>query len=454
MNEISTSSNSPESGRKIPMLKASDLRAILEYVPLYRNQTFVIAIDGSVIECDNFSDIITDIAVLRSLNINVVLVHGIGRQLKDAGLRTGTELSDVYGTNPVDDKTFALAHDVSAQVLQTVRDAFAAHDLNCVTTNAIRATEVGIISGIDFKNAGRTEKIDFHSINELLKLGMIPVFSPIATGRDGRIFRINSDLLAAELAAGLHATKLIYLTETSGLSVDGGKPVAIPVDKLQEMISSNRDKIDPRVFSKVNCAAKILDPAKTPRAHVLDGRRFACLLTELFDKVGCGTMIYCDEYQKIRPALPDDARTIWNISEVSSKEQNLVERTLEYIEKTIDRYFVYEVDGSIIGFVSLLDLGGGDAELASLHVQEFYRNNKVGSKLVDFVIMKAKKSGYKRLFTLSTKSAPFFKNVCHFDEVQSSTLPQKRLEKYVQSKRNSRVFLKNLQEGSEADNIQ
>ena len=63
-------------------IKASDLRGILEYVPLYQNQTFVISMDGSVIACDNFSDVITDIAVLRSLGINVVVVHGIGAQMR------------------------------------------------------------------------------------------------------------------------------------------------------------------------------------------------------------------------------------------------------------------------------------------------------------------------------------------------------------------------------------
>ncbi|MFR6033539.1 MAG: hypothetical protein ACLUKN_10400 [Bacilli bacterium] len=64
-------------------IKASDLRGILEYVPLYRNQTFVVAIDGSIIDCDT-GNVITDIAVLRSLNINVVVVYGIGKQLRDA----------------------------------------------------------------------------------------------------------------------------------------------------------------------------------------------------------------------------------------------------------------------------------------------------------------------------------------------------------------------------------
>jgi len=426
-------------------LKASDLRAILEYVPLYRNQTFVIAIDGSVVDCPNFANIITDIAVLRSLSINVVVVHGIGKQLKEAGKRAGFELSDVYGNRPVDDATFKLAHDTSAKVLQTIRDAFAAKDLNCASTNAIRATEVGIISGENFLNAGRIEKIDFSTLKNLLSLGMIPILSPIATARYGKIFRINSDLLAAETAAGLGASKLIYLTVTKGLSVDDGRAVAVPLEKLQDMLEKNMDKIDPRVLSKVRCAAKILDGAKTPRAHILDGREFACLLTELFDKVGCGTMIYADDYQKIRKAKIEDAVTIHHISYISSQEQNLLQRSLEDIEQNIDKYFVYEIDGSIIGFVSLLDLGDGNAELAGLHVQSFYQGNRVGTKLVEYICLKAAERGFKKLFALSTKSAPFFKDVCRFEEAQPAELPAKRLEKYEASKRNSKVYLKRLE---------
>ena len=151
-------------------IKASDLRGILEYVPLYRGQTFVIAIDGSVIACDNFANVITDIAVLRSLGINVVVVHGIGKQLKDAGAERGVELSDVYGNSPVDDRTLSLAREVSATALQHVVDAFATKNIRCVSTNAVRATEIGIISGEDYRHAGRIEKIDFKTLENLLSL--------------------------------------------------------------------------------------------------------------------------------------------------------------------------------------------------------------------------------------------------------------------------------------------
>ena len=425
-------------------IKASDLRGILEYVPLYRNQTFVVAIDGSIIDCDNFGNVITDIAVLRSLNINVVVVYGIGKQLRDAGNARGIQLTDIYGSNPVDDKTLALARETSANALQTIIDAFATKDIRCVATNAVRATEVGIISGVDYQNAGRIEKIDFDTLKNLLSLGMIPVLAPIAVNREGKIFRMNSDLLACETASGLGASKLIYLTETRGLMRAAEKAVAVPVNEVRELLDERINDIDPRVVSKVRCAVKALESTRTQRAHILDGREFACLLTELFDKVGCGTMIYADEYQKIRPADAEDATTIYNLSKISIRSQNLVYRSLEEVLNRIDTYFVYEMDGSIIAFVSLLEIGEGAAELASLHVQPFYQGHDVGTRMVEYVERQAKKRGYKKLFALSTKSAPFFSEVCGFDEVSPSALPRARIEKYEASGRHSKVFVKNF----------
>ncbi|MBQ6535135.1 MAG: amino-acid N-acetyltransferase, partial [Opitutales bacterium] len=332
-------------------IKVSDLRGILEYVQLYRGQTFVVAIDGGVIACENFPSVITDIAVLRSLGINVAVVCGIGQQLRDAGAERGIELSDVYGENPVDAKTLALAREVSAAALQSVVDAFSAKNIRCVSTNAVRATEVGIISGVDFQKAGRIEKIDFKTIENLLSLGMIPVFPPVAPDRGGEILRINSDLLAAEVAIGLKATKLVFLTQTRGLLSGAQKALAVPLDEVPEILRARGDGLDPRVASKVKQAVRALASERTQRAHILDGRDSAALLTELFEKVGCGTMIYSDEYQKIRPATPGDVSTIFNLSQNSARSQNLVYRSLAEIESKIGSYFVYEMDGSIIAFV-------------------------------------------------------------------------------------------------------
>ena len=422
-------------------IKASDLRGILEYVPLYQNQTFIISLDGSVIGCDNFSDIITDIAVLRSLGINVVVVHGIGSQIKAAGIERGIEISDAYGTNVVDDQTLNLAKEISATLSQTIIDAFATRNMNCVSTNAIRATEVGIVSGVDYQNAGRIEKVDFSVFENLLRLGMIPIISPMAVNAQGRLFRMNSDALAAEIATGLSASKLIYMTVTRGLMLGDERAVAFPLAEVKQILAERENLVDPRVLSKVKCAITALEAGRTPRAHILDGRDFACLLTELFDKVGCATMIYADEYQKIRPATNDDVAQIYNITSVSAKTQNLVYRSREEIEEKISTYYVYEMDASIIAVVSLQDLGDDCAELASLHVQPFYQGNGVGRRMVEFVKMKAKQYGFKKLFSLSTKSAPFFTSACGFTEVSPNELPNNRLQKYKASGRNSKVFL-------------
>lgn len=422
-------------------IKASDLRGILEYVPLYQNQTFVISMDGSVIACDNFSDVITDIAVLRSLGINVVVVHGIGAQMRRERDLHPDEISDTDGTKPVNDATLDRAKEISATLSQTIIDAFATRNMNCVLTNAIRATEVGIVSGVDYLNAGRIEKVDFAVLKNLLSLGMIPVITPMAVNSQGRLFRINSDSLAADIAIGLGASKLIYMTETRGLMLGDERAVAFPLAEVKQILRERGNLVDPRVLSKAKCSIKALEAGRTPRAHILDGRDFACLLTELFDKVGCATMIYADEYQKIRSATSDDVAQIFNITSVSAKTQNLIYRSREDIAEKIGSYFVYEMDASIIGVVSLLDIGDNCAELASLHVQPFYQGNGVGRKMVEYVKMKARERGYKRLYCLSTKSAPFFTGTCGFSEVSPDALPAPRYEKYKASGRNSKVFL-------------
>ena len=107
-------------------IKASDLRGILEYVPIYRGQTFVIALDGAIIAGANFANVVTDIAVLRSLGINVALVHGIGRQLVDGARERGIAISDVHGEKPVDDATISLSRKISGFVAQAIADAFSA----------------------------------------------------------------------------------------------------------------------------------------------------------------------------------------------------------------------------------------------------------------------------------------------------------------------------------------
>ncbi|MGB0743766.1 MAG: amino-acid N-acetyltransferase, partial [Opitutales bacterium] len=308
-------------------IKPTDLRGILKYVPMFREQIFVIAIDGSLVAHEMFRNVLLDIAVLRSLNIKIVLVHGIGQQLRELGETRGVEISDAYGEGATDEATLQLATEATASVnLQIVR-GLTRNKLRCAATNAVRSKEIGILKGKDQQLSGNVDKLDIKMIHQLLESDTIPVVAPIAFNRDGNSLRINSDLLAAELASNLDASKLIFLTTDEGLKLEGNLITNLPVAELEKLLNDPAsDSIPERLRSKSAYAIKAIR-AGSPRAHILDGRIFGVLLNEVFDKVGVGTMVYSNDYESIRPAIPADAYSIFNITRNAVQADALLARS-------------------------------------------------------------------------------------------------------------------------------
>ncbi len=426
-------------------LKPTDLRGILKYVPMFRDHIFVIAIDGSIVEHENFANTITDIAVLRSLNIKVVLVHGIGKQLRDAAARQGIKIGDAYGEGPTDAPAMSLAREASGIVAQTIIEALSHAGIKTAVTNFVRATELGIINGRDQLFTGKVDKIDAPGLKNLLAMDVVPLVTPILSNRDGKSLRVNSDLLAAEIAVALGASKLIYLTPFPGLVINGNVTVNIPLKALSKLLPQKRAGIiEERLRSKAVCAIRALENG-TSRAHILDGRTLGGLLIEIFDKVGLGTMIHANEYEQIRPARKKDAQVIHNITKLGVKNQMLVQRTRQYIEQHIDEYFVYEIDESVIGCACLRKYAGCRAmEVGSVYVQPFYQDRGVGKKLVEYAALKAGELGAKKLFALTTQSYGFFKSVCKFEDGTASDLPATRAAESRAAGRNSRILLKKI----------
>lgn len=424
-------------------LKPTDLRGILEYVPQFRDHVFVIALDGSIIDDENFANVVTDIAVLRSLNIDIVLVHGIGRQIKRLSEDSGIPISDAHGSGPTDEPTLEMAVAASSEVLETLTRALTQNGLRYAVTNAVRATEAGVIKGKDLGYTGKIDRLDEKLVRLLLAEGLVPVFSPLACDRDGQPYRLNSDQLASELAVRLHASKLIYLTPFPGLVVDGTPLMNIPLDELQALLSKHKKSLDERLLSKATFAAHTLE-AGTPRAHILDGRIFGGLLTEIFDKVGLGTMIHANDYQQIRPARKKDAASIFAITRNAAKSETLRTRTRASIEDAIGHFYVYEIDESIVGCFSLTPLDDKTVELGAVLVQPFYQGRGVGQKLVEFACLEARRMKAARLVALSTQAGNFFRDVAGFAEGTEADLPKARRDHYLASARHSRVFLKTL----------
>ena len=268
--------------------------------------------------------------------------------------------------------------------------------------------------------------------------------TPIAFSRDGQSLRINSDLLAGELASQLKASKLIYMTTQDGLQLKGQPLTNMPVGELEELLKKDGASIPESLRSKVQHAIRAIQ-AGTPRAHILDGRVFGALLNEIFDKVGIGTMVYSNEYQSIRLAVKADAYSIYNITQNGVRTQTLRDRSQEMIEAEIENFLVYEIDGSIVGCVNLQAYDDGAMiEIGSVYVQPFYQGKGVGQRMVKYAADEARKQGAKRVFAMTTQASSFFTRVCQFGEGALEDLPQARREEYIANGRNSKIFYRDL----------
>ena len=427
------------------VIKPTDLRGILKYVPRFQGQIFVVALDGSIVADDNFGNLLVDIAVLRSLGIKVVLVHGVGQQLTELSVLRGITITNHDGSGVTDAATLDLAIRAAARVSHLILEGLTQNSLKAAITNAVRALPVGIIRGVDQQFTGKVERVDRDFITHILNEGIVPIMQPIGYGPDGKSMRINSDLLAAELAEALQATKIIYLTPFAGLEIDNEIRREIAIEALRDILKTKPERIDELVRSKAMHAVKAIETG-TPRVHIVDGRVFDGLLNEIFSSEGVGSLIYGNDYQQIRRATRRDVRALYSLIRGGVKREELLHRTQQAIEKNIDQFFVFEVDETIVACVTLIFYPNKPtlAELGSLYVLPFYHNRGIGKKMVEFACMRAKEKGAESVVALSTQSYGFFTGVAGFEETDKSILPEARLRLYEESGRNPRVLVKKL----------
>ena len=426
-------------------IKPTDLRGILKYVPRFQDQIFIIALDGSIVADENFANILLDAAVLRSLGIKIVIAHGIGHQIEELSALRNIPISDTQGTGVTDAATLDLAIRASSRVTHLIIEGLTQNGLKAALTNAIRAVPLGIIKGVDHQFTGRVDRIDKEFLNQLISSQVVPVLNPIGFDRDGRPLRINSDLLAAELAEALHATKIIYFTPNEGLELNGKLKHEISAEALRAVLDSKPDSINEPLRSKAAHAVKAVENG-TPRIHLIDGRLLDGLLNEIFSNEGVGTLIHGNEYQQIRQATRRDVRAIYNLTRQAVKREELLYRTQQAIEKNIEQFYVFEIDENIIACVSLqlYPDKAKFAEVGSLYVMPFYHHRGIGKKMVDYACMMAKERGATTVIALSTQAFSFFTSVVGFEEADKDVLPESRLKAYEESGRNSKVLTRKL----------
>jgi amino-acid N-acetyltransferase len=425
-------------------MKVSDLRGILTYIPGFREKTFVIALDGAIIADDNFPNILLDLAVLRSLSIRLVLVHGAAHQLQELANTLGVPISNADGTGITDAETLKLALTAANRITHEVLEGLASNDLRAAYTNAVIAHPYGIVGGVDRLFTGRVEKVDTDFLNQLLEKGVTPVIAPLGFDGDGRTFRVNSDGVALEVAEALKASKLIFVTNRNGFTKDGQEASQISVAEAEDYFKKHKADILENMVSKFEHSIRACRNGVS-RVHVIDGRIDEALLTEIFSNEGVGTMIYANEYQAVRRALKKDVRAIRNLIRESVEQEELVKRTRQDIISQLQDYYVFQIDGNIVGCVALhVQPDGESAELACLSVSSAHENMGIGQKLMLFAEDAAKQKGVKSIFLLSTRTFNYFQQKGAYKEGSPNDLPPARREKYENSGRNSKVLVKPL----------
>src|SRR5437773_3267942 len=231
-------------------VKLTDLRGILQYIPQFREKTFVLGVDGAIITDENFANILLDVAVLRSLNIRVVLVHGASAQIKALAEERNFKASDLDGAGITDAGTLQIALTAANRLTHEILEGLSANDLRAACTNAIIAHPMGIIQGMDQLFTGKVERVDTELLQTLLSQGIVPVVPPLGFDGDGKTYRVNSDSVAVALGDALKATKLIFITTQDGIFRQGRLIRQVLVAELENMLANDRDEILPGMLSK------------------------------------------------------------------------------------------------------------------------------------------------------------------------------------------------------------
>lgn len=419
-------------------------RHSLPYINTHRNKTFVIMFGGQALDDPSFTSLIHDIALLHSLGIRLVLVHGARVQI-DRALATlninSTFHHNVRITPPdvmphivatVGAVRFAIEAQFSKGLANT--PLFGAK-ISTISGNFISAKPYGVRDGVDYQLTGEVRRIDTSAIIKNLEQNHIVLLGSVGFSATGEMFNLESFDVATHVAIALNADKLILLDETLGVSDTAGNLIReMTVDDAHSYLQS-KDNIALR-NALTACQQGVA------RVHLLSYQADGALLKELFSTDGFGTMVSQNPYDTIRHATTDDIVGIIKLIQPLEQQGILIPRSRERLEEEIEYFCVIERDGKILGCACLYDLGDGSGEIASIAIDPAYRRGSRGVDLLNFIENQAKAQNMTRLFALTTRTLHWFIEQ-GFSQTTPDTLPPDRHKKWHNG-RNSKVLVKYL----------
>lgn len=422
------------------------------YIHAHRGRTFVILFGGEAVEHRGFAHLIHDIALLGSLGVRIVLVHGARPQIEQqlSTLKIKSEFADnmriTLNENmpAVEQAVGQVRMSIEAQLSMGLPNTpMAGAALRVVSGNFITARPYGIRNGIDYCQTGNVRNVDADAISQHLQNNNVVLISPIGYSPSGEIFNLRAEDVATETAIALNADKLIFVMENNGVTDNKGSLLQqLNLPQAQTWLKNHSPDNDYETQSHLNNAAHACRGG-VHRVHLVSRQTDGALLLELYTRDGVGTLVTAENYEGLRTASIEDIGGIMGLISPLEEQGALVKRSREQLELDINNFTVIERDGMIIACAALFACKEEKAaELACLAVHQDYQQHGRGNDLMQHIEWQAKKQHMKKLFTLTTQTMHWFIER-GFVECSADELPIEKKSLY-NYQRNSKVLCKKI----------
>ncbi|PLC56903.1 amino-acid N-acetyltransferase [Photobacterium carnosum] len=436
--------------RKTPLVKG--FRQSAPYLNAHVGKTMVIMVGGKAIADPNFANIVSDIALLHSLGIHIVMVYGARPQITtlleqqhyDSPYHKGIRITDTHSLEIAKQAAGQLQLDITARFSMGLNNTpMAGSQINVISGNFIIAQPLGIDDGIDFCHSGKIRRINSTAIANQLKQGSIVLLGPIASSVTGECFNLTSEEIATQVAIRLQADKLIGFCSEQGV-IDNNNDIIselLPHDAeqvLQQLIDNDEQQSGTGRFLR---GAITACHAGVPRSHLLSYKQDGALIQELFSLDGIGTQIVMSNAEKIRRADINDIGGILDLIQPLEAEGILVRRSREQLEREITLFSVIELDNLIIGCAALYPYPDEKmAEMACVAIHPDFRDGDRGVLLLNKLCQQARDTGLDKIFVLTTRSVHWFREQ-GFYECDIEQLPMIKKDLYNYQRRSKILIM-------------
>ncbi|CCE23480.1 amino-acid N-acetyltransferase [Methylotuvimicrobium alcaliphilum] len=421
------------------------------YIHAHRNRTFVVSFGGEAVYDSGFAHHVHDFALLNSLGIRLVLVHGIRPQI-DTCLRKQNIAPRFHKNLRVTDELALQCVKEAAGLVRVETEALlsmglanspmAGAKIRVVSGNFVIAKPIGVIDGVDYGHTGEVRRIDSQAIHQQLDMNSVVLISPVGYSPSGEAFNLSAEKVATEIAIALKAEKLLLLTEQSINHPESG-------DKIQQMTTVETQQFINRFPDIEQSISLPLQAAihgcqsGVERVHLVNRHQDGGLLLELFSRDGTGTLISSTPYEELRPATLNDIGGILELIIPLEEQGILVKRSREKLEMEIGDYIIIERDGLIIGCTALHSIENEHAGMiACLAVHPDYRGSARAGRLLEHLQHKAKMLGMQQIFALTTQTSHWFLER-GFAPSAIETLPE-QLKSIYNPQRKSKILCKSI----------